>query len=121
MLPRGFPRKKIISLSNAQGYCAVYMTRSTRTVFSVPLVGWALVDGWDEQDWIEDLEDKTIIGMVLSTNPIVVVPAAEAEFVESHEFLYEDPAWFCGYLSPGDKLDEMVWEPIWEEDEEEEE
>ncbi len=104
----------IISISSANGWCAVYMSRSDRSLFTVPLVSWALAKKWNSEDWTEGYIN-TVIGMVLSPSMHSVVPAAEAELVKDAEHSDEDPAWFCGYLPPGESLNQNDWSPIWKE------
>jgi hypothetical protein len=103
---------EIISISSANGWCAVYMSRGDRSLFTVPLVSWALAKNWDNCCWVKD-DKNTIIGMVLSADGHSVVPAAEAEFVKDREYSDEDPAWFCGYLPPGESLRDDDWAPVW--------
>jgi hypothetical protein len=104
---------EIISISNANGWCAVYMSRGDRSLFTVPLVSWALAKKWDSCNWVKD-DKNTIIGMVLSIDGHSVVPAAEAELVKQGEDIGKDPACFCGYLPPGENLRDDDWAPVWD-------
>lgn len=99
---------KILSLTSATGWSAVYKNKGDGSIFSVPLVSWALVDDWDEYVWQSEEGYKAIVGMVLSPNRYTIVAAAEVEHVED-----EAPALFCGYLEPGSKLEDTEWKPIW--------
>jgi len=103
---------EIISISSANGWCAIYMSRDDRSLFTVPLVSWALAKKWNNEDWTEGYTN-TVIGMVLSPSRHSVVPAAEVELVKDTEHSGEDPALFCGYLPPGESLDQNEWSPVW--------
>lgn len=103
---------RILSMSSATGWSAVYMCRSDKSLFTVSLASWALVKGWNEHEWIED-KGNCVIGLVLSSNGYSIIPAAEPNFVKNVEYEHEDPALFCGYLAPGEDLKDLDWYPQW--------
>ena len=100
---------EVITISSGAGWSAVYMSEDG-SVFTVPLVSWALVKKWNEHDWVEG-DSNCTVGMVLSANNYSIVPAPEAEFVENESRQAEDPARFCGYLAPGEDLQNGNWQP----------
>jgi hypothetical protein len=109
---KSFGSGNIVSISSATGWSAVFMSED-KTVFKVPLACWALIKDWDSCEWIPEIGTSSIIGMCQDPDMHTLVPAAVLERVADEEHQHENPAKFCGYLSPDDKLTDDEWEPVW--------
>jgi|GEM_PF-3440702 hypothetical protein len=114
-MPPSLNSQDILSITSANGWCAVFQHQEDKTLFKVPLVAWALVRDWDAEDWMKQERSNAIIGLVLTSGCHIPTPAAEVEFVGDEDHQDEDPALFCGYIEPGENPCPGHWKPIWEE------
>lgn len=91
-------------ICSAPGWRAVYKHLSDSSLFTVPLAYWGLVKDFDPIDLIPEPGNIAVIGFVVKES--LMYPAPELEVVGDIKHSKEDPAIFCGYLGPGEELED---------------
>lgn len=103
----------ILSIASAQGWFAVYKHDSDGSVFKIPLMCWGLVKDWDETAGEVALGFNDVVGFILDEMRQSIIAASFAPIERNDTEGKETPAYFCGYLAPGEELGaEANWKSL---------